>query len=326
MTESGPLWVCADAIGGPAARAGRVHGPHAVTVATRRALILVALGVVIAPRAARAQEVDEVSHTALEVTKLSETLYVLSPVGEFGGSNVTVSAGPDGMFLVDTPLTPMIPKVKAALRAISSEPVRFLVNTHPHSDHHGGNIEFGRAGAMIIAHPRTRIDLAKGKPPTFALPSLTVDCKFAMHLNGEDIEVVHPLTGHTSSDLFVFFRKAKVVSLGDEYLPGVFPMIDDTGDLAGLTKNLEKLVTELTPDYRIVPGHGKVVTIADLRATLQMLRETTAIVRAGIADGKSLEQMKKARVLARYEAWGRGDVSQDDFLQTLHTMLRGKRR
>ena len=288
------------------------------------ALVLAALGIAAAP--AHAQEVDEVSHTAIEVTKLSSSLYVLSPVGEFGGSNVTVSAGPDGLFLVDTPLTSMIPKIKSALRAISSEPVRFLVNTHPHSDHHGGNIEFGRAGAMIIAHPRTRVDLAKGKPPAFALPSVTVDCKVAMHLNGEDIEVVHPLTGHTSADLFVYFKKAKVVSLGDEYLPGVFPMVDDTGDLAGLVKNLEKLVAELPPDYRIVPGHGKVATLADLRATLQMLRETTAIVRTGIADGKSLEQMKRARVLARYEAWGRGDVSQDDFLQTLHTMLRGKRR
>jgi glyoxylase-like metal-dependent hydrolase (beta-lactamase superfamily II) len=281
----------------------------------------------VQPTRAHAEDHDDVSKVKEEITKLGDSLYLVQASGGFGGGNVAVSAGPDGVLLVDAQLKPMAPKLHAAVKSISTKPVRFIVNTHPHTDHVGGNADLGPS-AFIIAHSKTRTALTAETPPpaAAALPRITLEDRLTVHLNGEDIEIVHPLVGHTDADVFVFFKKAKVVHLGDEFFAGMFPMIANTGDLTGLIKNLEKLVAELSPDYKIIPGHGKLATVEDLRATVTMLKETSAIVRAGIAGGKSLDQLKQDRVLAAYDSWSHGYLSADAFVGMLYKAVSAKPR
>lgn len=283
------------------------------------AVVAIAAAGPVAP--ARAQPTEDLSKVKVEVTRLAGSVYLLESVGDaFGGGNVVVSAGPDGMLVVDTKVRGMADKLKAALAPLSPQPVRFVVNTHAHFDHVGNNAAFGDS-ATIIAHPGVRAAFlgAKTKPPEAALPRLTVTDKITLHMNGEQIDIVHPRTGHTSADVFVFFRNAKVVHLGDEYFAKMYPMIAGDGDPRGLIANLEQLVAELSPDYKIVPGHGSIATVNDLRATVAMLKESTAIVEAGIAAGKSLDQLKREKVLARLDAtWGKGYLKMEQFIEMLH--------
>jgi cyclase len=262
---------------------------------------------------------DDPSKIQLSTRLVRGQVHVIEAHGGFGGGNVAVLTGPDGLLVVDGMLSTVSDKLRAALTGLSREPIRFLVNSHPHGDHTGGNRAFG-AEATIVSHPITRREMAapETKIPLSALPDLTVEDEVTLHLNGETVRIYHPETAHTAADLFVWFAEARVIHLGDEYFSGMFPMIDDDGQLDGLIENLDRLVRELPADTLIIPGHGPVSTVEDLRATVAMLKDTSAAVRAGAARGRTLDQLKTDRVLEPFvERWGQGYVDGPAFVETL---------
>src|SRR5262249_37176234 len=255
---------------------------------------------VLLPRATFAQEKQDFSKVEIKATKVAGQVYVIEDVTpEFSGGNVGVSVGPDGIVLIDDKFAPLAPKIEAALRTISDKPVRFIINTHFHGDHTDGNAAFGQK-STIIAHENTRKRLLTGRgkeqppAPAVALPVITFEDKLAVHLNGEDIRAIHFPSGHTDTDVVIFFTKSNVVHMGDDFFNGIFPFIDSEGggSVKGLIANLEKLLDQIPPDARIIPGHGAVATAKELRAFMTMLKETSAIIGAGIKAHKTVDQLK----------------------------------
>lgn len=278
--------------------------------------------------AALAQGEDNTKKIQLKATKVAGQVWVIEDAAaEFSGGNIGVSVGPDGIVLVDDKFTRIAPKVEAALKSISNQPVRFVLNTHFHGDHVGGNIFWGKR-ATIVAHENTRKRLLEDKEPVppSALPIVTFEDKLKIHLNGEDIRAIHFPSGHTDTDVVVFFTKSNVVHMGDDFFHGIFPFIDldSGGSVKGLIGNLEKVLDQIPADAKVIPGHGPLATTSDLRKHLDMLKGTAAIVEAAIRDGKSADQLKKEKALAAYDAWSKGFVSSDAYIDQLYKDLSRK--
>jgi cyclase len=294
------------------------------------ALIAFLAVLVCLPLAASADDKQDFTKVQIKATKVAGQVYVIEDASaEFSGGNIGVSVGPDGIVLIDDKFAPLAPKIEAALRTISDKPVRFILNTHFHGDHTDGNAVFG-AKATVIAHANTRKRMMAGRgkeappAPAVALPVITFEDKLAVHLNGEDIRAIHVASGHTDTDVVIFFTQSNVVHLGDDFFNGMFPFIDTEGggSAKGLIATLDKLIGELPRDAKLIPGHGPVGTISNLRDFVTMLRETTAIVEAGIKAHKTADQLKKDKVLARYDAWAKGFLKADDFIDMLYKDLK----
>lgn len=262
---------------------------------------------------------DEVQ---IKVEKVAGNVYMLAGAG----GNIGVSIGDDGILIVDDQYAPLAPKIKDALATISDKPVKFVLNTHYHGDHTGGNEVFGET-APIIAHTNVRRRLAAGSPdnnpppaPKGALPVITFDERLMVHLNGETIRAVHFPHGHTDGDAVIYFTQSNVVHMGDDYFAGRFPYIDldGGGSVKGLIAGIEKVLSEIKPDTKIIPGHGPLSTPADLRAWLTMLKETSAIVQKGVKARKTVDQLKKEKVLQKYDALSWQFISTDRFIETLY--------
>ncbi len=284
----------------------------------------------LVPVLASAQSKMDFDKIQIKATKVAGQVYVIEDVtAEFSGGNVGVSVGPDGIVLVDDKFAPLAPKIEAALRTLSDKPVRFVLNTHYHGDHTDGNAAFG-AKSTVIAHENTRKRMMAGRgkdhppAPPIALPVVTFEDKVVVHLNGEDIRAIHFPSGHTDTDVVVFFTKSNVVHMGDDFFNGLYPFIDTEGggSAKGLIANLEKLLAIIPPDAKVIPGHGPVSTTKELRAFLDMLKGTTAIVAAGIKAGKSADQLKKEKAFAKYDSWAKGFFKSDDFIDMLYADLK----
>jgi cyclase len=300
--------------------------------ATTRAAALTALLGLAVP-AARAQAPDW-SKIEIKAEKVAGNVYMLYGVGGFSGGNIGVSVGEDGIVLVDDEFAPLAPKIEAALAGISAKPVRFVLNTHFHGDHTGGNQVFGKT-STIIAQDNVRKRLADddrfedtpGKhAPKEALPIITFDHAVSVHLNGEEIRGIHFPASHTDGDTIILFTGSKVVHMGDDFFNGMFPFIDleSGGSIKGYVAAIEGVLPKIPADARIIPGHGPLATKADLEAFLAMLKETTAIVEQGIAEGKSLEQLQKEKVLAAYDPkWGGGHTDSKGFTAEVYNSLKG---
>ena len=294
-------------------------------------LILTLAVVALVPASVRAQEPDW-SKIEIKAEKVAGNVYMLYGVGGFSGGNIGVSVGADGIVLVDDEFEPLVPKIEAALKGISEKPVRFVINTHFHGDHTHGNKVFGLK-STIIAHDNVRRrmeenDQFDGKPgthaPAHALPLVTFDNTVSVHLNGEEIRGVHFPSGHTDSDTVVWFTKSNVVHMGDDFFNGMFPFIDLArgGSVDGYVAAVEKVLAELPADARIIPGHGPLGTRADLERYLAMLKATTAVVRQGIAAGKTADELKKDKVLAAWEKWSWEFATTDGLIDQLYAGLR----
>ena len=280
----------------------------------------------VAPALAADDEFDKVE---IKVHKVAGNVYMLE--GE--GGNIGVSVGPDGIVIVDDEFAPLAPKIKAALHGITDKPVRFVLNTHYHGDHTGGNVVFGE-GASIIAHENVRNRLAsasKGRngherppAPKTALPVITFRDTVSVHLNGEEIRALHFPSGHTDGDSMILFVGSNVVHTGDDFVTYGYPFIDQSagGSVRGLVANLEKALTILPADVKVIPGHGPISTLADVKRFLGMLKDAIAAVSGGVKQGKSLEQLKKDKVLAALEpAWGKGFLKADEFIEIIYKDL-----
>jgi glyoxylase-like metal-dependent hydrolase (beta-lactamase superfamily II) len=265
---------------------------------------------------------QDFSKVEIKATKVAGNVYML----EGSGGNIGVCAGEDGFVIVDDQYAPLANKIKEALKGISDKPLKFVINTHFHGDHTGGNAEFGTE-ATIIAHENVRKRLQEGGPPPGgakpaakeALPVITFDDKTTVHINGEDIRAVHFPHGHTDGDSVIFFPNANVVHMGDDFVTYGFPFVDvkSGGSISGMIAGDEKVLGMLQPDAKIIPGHGPLSTPADLRKFIDMLKDTRAIVAEGIKQGKTVQQMKDEHVLAKYDSLGKGFIKTDAWIDTL---------
>jgi cyclase len=246
---------------------------------------------------------------------------------EGSGGNIGVSSGPDGLLIVDDQFAPLAEKIDAALQKLdASGPLKFVLNTHWHGDHTGGNAFFGRK-ASIIAHVNVRKRLAENsKTPKEALPVITQDEGLSVHFNGEEIRMIPLGPGHTDGDSVIHFTKSGVVHMGDQFFNGRFPFIDlgSGGSVEGYVKNVGDVLQKLPDDVKIIPGHGPLATKKDLKAFHEMLVETTGIVRKAIGEGKSLEQVKAAGFPEKYKEWGAGFINHNRYLEIVYNNLKAK--
>ena len=294
------------------------------------------LTIAILSGAASAQDQD-FSKVQIKVSKVSGNIYML----EGAGGNIAASVGEDGIVIVDDQFAPLAEKIQSALKnlGITYKPVRFVINTHYHGDHTGGNDPFANAGSTVIAHDNVRkrletggtagnggsIKLEQKAPPKIALPIITFERDVTVHLNGEDIRALHFPAGHTDGDSIIFFPKNNVVHMGDDFVRYGFPFIDvaSGGSVQGIIEAMEKTTAQLPADVKVIPGHGALSNLDDVRAYTKMLKETTAAVQKALDAHKTLDQMKQEKVLAAWEKFSGTFINTDAFIETLYNSLTG---
>lgn len=270
---------------------------------------------------------SDATEVAIKATPVAGTVFMLE--GE--GGNIGVSAGEDGVLMVDDKFAKLADQIRAAIEKLSTSQVKFVLNTHWHGDHTGGNEDFGR-DATIIAHDNVRVRLSKSEviklfnmvsepKPKVGLPVITFDKSVTIHFNNERIDVVHFPTGHTDGDSVVFFRGSNVVHTGDHFFNGIYPFIDlgTGGNVEGFMNNVAKLIEIIPQDAKIIPGHGPLATLEDLKAFHAMLRTSTDVVQQAIESGKNLEETKAAGLPEELVAkWGKGFLSTDQWIEIIY--------
>jgi glyoxylase-like metal-dependent hydrolase (beta-lactamase superfamily II) len=276
----------------------------------------------LAARSVAAQQ--DFSNVQIKVSKVAGNVYML----EGAGGNIGVSVGEDGIVLVDDQFAPLAPKIKAALKGITEKPLKFVLNTHFHGDHTGGNAQFS-SEATIIAHENVRKRLQEGgtvagtavKPAAKeALPVVTFNDRATVHLNGEDIRAIHFPNGHTDGDSIIFFSQSKVVHMGDDFVTYGFPFVDvhSGGSVSGMIAGVEQALNLTAPDVKVIPGHGPVSAPADVRKYIAMLKETRALVAEAVKQNKNPDQMKQEHLLAKYEDLGKGFIKTEAWIDVLY--------
>jgi glyoxylase-like metal-dependent hydrolase (beta-lactamase superfamily II) len=275
---------------------------------------------------------DKLDTVNVRAAKASGNVYFLDCTGGFGGGNVAASVGDDGILLVDDMYAAMGPKLISTLKTLSDKPVRIVLNTHFHGDHIQGNKNFHN-NAVIIGHEniaKRLIAANKGTTPTLDyVPSVTFADGISLNFNGEEIQMIHFPNSHTDGDSIVYFTKSKVLHLGDMFFFGMFPAVytQGGGDIRQLVRSIEKIVADFPADTKVIPGHGDLATMQDLKNYLAMLTETIGIVESGIKAGKSLDQMQKEKVLAKYDPLGSGGAqTTEQYLTMLYDLLSAEKK
>jgi len=283
---------------------------------------------IASPPASAQQQVDW-NTVQIGTEKVAEGIYMLSG----RGGNIGLSVGEDGAFVIDDQFAPLTDKVLAAIRAVTDRPVRFLLNTHWHGDHTGGNENMGKAGALIVAHDnvRKRMNPADFKDlvgnsnqaPTGALPVVTFNDEVTFHWNGETIHVVHVANSHTDGDAIVFFEKANVIHMGDTFFNGFYPFIDvaSGGSFQGNLASTNLVLGMLRPGVRIIPGHGPISDAAGLTAYRNMLEAARDLITPLIARGMTEDEVVAANPTAALDAvWG----NPERFVRNAYRSLKGQ--
>jgi len=279
---------------------------------SRAAALLLAM-----PLAIAAQQRD-FSDVRITPHHVAGTVYYL----EGQGGNVVISAGDDGVVMIDDQFAPLTERILAAIRTISTDEIKFLINTHVHPDHTGGNENIGRLGIPIMARDKVRVRLM-ATLPAIALPIVTFTDDIALYLNDEDMEVVTLPPAHTDGDSFIFFHGSDVIAAGDIFRTVAFPVIDQAngGTLDGTIEALAVLAGTAGPNTQIVPGHGVVSTRADVMEFRDMVMDVKSKVADMVARGMTYQQVQAERPTAPYEAkWG----DPERFLTAVYSELGGK--
>ena len=275
---------------------------------------------------------QDFSKVEIVTTKLGDTLYMLKGAG----GNIGVSAGEDTVFIVDDQFAPLTPKIAAAIQKISQKPVQFVLNTHWHGDHTGGNENLGKTGAIILAHENVRkrlstdqfIDMIKSKEKPLAkvgLPVITFDSSITFHLNGEQIRVVHAPRAHTDGDAIVHFDGSDVVHMGDIFWNGLYPFVDYSsgGSISGIIGACDRVLAMTTDKTKFIPGHGPLGTRADVKAYRDMLVAISGRVQKAIAEGKTDEEIVKLAPSKEFdEKFGKGYLNGDKFVASIAAGMR----
>ncbi|MDQ3806436.1 MAG: MBL fold metallo-hydrolase [Acidobacteriota bacterium] len=271
---------------------------------------------------------DRFAGVEIKTHKVAGSVYML----EGAGGNIGVIAGPDGVLIVDDQFAPLADKIRAALRQINPGRLKFVLNTHWHFDHTGGNASFSPEAALV-AHANVRRRLIAGAKnlvgqeippaPKEALPVITFDTAVHFHFNGEEIRVVHFPAGHTDGDSVIFFTGSNVIHMGDDFFAGRFPFVDlgSGGSVEGLIKNVGEIIAQAPAGVKIIPGHGPVSTLEELRTYHAALRETTDLIRQRMQQGKTLEQIKAEGLPEKWKEWGTGFIKTEQWIETVHRSL-----
>lgn len=292
----------------------------------RFAFLYALLAVCLCSVGAQAQQ--DLSKVEIKVTKVAGNVFML----EGAGGNIGVSVGADGILIVDDQFAPLADKIRAALKTLGEGKLKFVLNTHWHGDHVGGNQRFSQEAA-IIAHDNVRKRMSSDQTifnqkvpasPKEALPVITFDKSLAIHFNNEEIRAIHFPNGHTDGDSVIFFTGSNVVHMGDDFFAGRFPFvdIDNGGNVVNLAKNVGEIIGRLPAGVKIIPGHGPLSTIEDLKLYHRMLLETIDIVRKQAEAGKSLEQIKAAGLPDTWKSWGTGFTKTDFWIELIYRSLK----
>jgi cyclase len=289
----------------------------------KTALALLA-GLVLSAAALAQQDYSKVE---IKTTQLSETTYMM--VG--AGGNLGLSVGEDAVFLIDDEFAELSPKITAAIAKITAKPLRFVMNTHWHFDHTGGNENFGRAGALIVAHENVRkrmsteqfLEFMRMKippAPKDALPVITFAASVSFHLNGDEMRAIHVPRAHTDGDAIVHFVKSDVIHMGDTYFNGMYPFIDTSsgGTVEGVIAAVDQVLGIAADQTKIIPGHGPLSNKAELQAYRDMLATVSGRIRQMIAEGRKLEDITASKVTADFdEKWGKGFIPANKFAEMI---------
>ena len=294
----------------------------------RVGLMLCVASLAVTPAAAQDQDFSKVE---IRVEKLAPGVAVL-----FGaGGNIGVSYGEDGNVIVDDQYAPLTDKIVAAIGTLDPDPVRFVVNTHWHGDHTGGNENFGKSGAVIVAHDNVRqrmsseqviraFNMTVPPSPKAALPVVTFGNGATLHLNGDTLHLLHAANAHTDGDTLVHWMKGDVLHMGDTFFHReTFPFLDigSGGSIGGLIAAADKGLELAGPNTRIIPGHGPLATRADLTAYRDMLVDIRGKVAAGLSAGRTLAQIQADKPAGRY-GMADGFIKPDQFVEAVYNSLR----
>lgn len=272
----------------------------------------------------------------LKATKLRGNVYMIEGVGGFAGGNVAASIGEDGILVVDSLVNGRTEQLTASLTKLAPKgKLKYLLNTHWHGDHSGGNAKLS-AQVPVVAHDNVRKRLmhdqknyfgASPAAPKEAWPVLTFSDSMTFHFNNETVELNHYPNGHTDGDSVIYFKDANVLHLGDDYFKGMYPFVDLTtgGSVLGLAKNIGKIIETMPEDVMIIPGHGALSTLAELKEYHKMLKASIKIVKKAIKDGKSLEQIQQQGLGKALAPFSKGFIPEKDWIGFTYNSIKGKK-
>ena len=276
---------------------------------------LALLAIALLPQTAAAQD-DPFAAVTIDTVPVTGGIYMLTG----RGGNIGVSAGDDGILIIDDQFAPLAGRIKAALAELGTDSPQFVLNTHVHGDHVGGNSEFG-ADSLIIAHENVRRRMQdSGDYPAVALPVVTFDDDVTIHFNGEEVTVIHMPTGHTDTDSVIMFEGSNVIHMGDHFFNGGFPFVDmnNGGDLQGFLDNLERALSWIDDDTHVIPGHGPVTDKDGLTEFYNGVRDSAEAILAMKDRGMSAEEVVEAGLERRFESWGRGFINEERWINTVY--------
>ena len=296
-----------------------------------RAVLVALVLCVLCPRSPLAQGFDQV---VIQTQSLADGLHMLTG----RGGNLVVSSGADGVFLVDDQFAPLSERILAAIAKISSQPLRFVVNTHWHGDHTGGNENMGRAGALIVAHDNVRRRMSADQfqaafqrtvpaAPPAALPVITFGEDVTFHLNGGEVHVFHVARAHTDGDAIVHFRAGNSIHMGDTFFNGLYPFIDldSGGSIDGVIAAVDRALPLTDKKTRVIPGHGPLSDRAGLEAYRHVLVTVRDRVQAALGRGEGLDQVLASRPGREFDdTWGAGFIDPERFVRIVYASLRGR--
>ncbi len=276
---------------------------------------------------------SDFSNISLKTTLVNNNIYMLEGINGFAGGNIAVSAGADGILIVDDQFSEMSDKIKSALSKITSGKINFILNTHWHGDHTGSNPVFS-SETTIIAHDNVRKRLMTDQKNFFgespaqakeAWPVITFAQSITIHFNNETIKVIHFPNGHTDGDSVVYFVESNVIHMGDHYFSGMFPFVDinSNGNVLNFSKNISRILEIIPEDIKIIPGHGPLSTRNDLLKYDKMLKDSIAFVQKNIDSGMNMKEIQSKGLPASFKTWESGFIKQDSWIEFIYKSIKG---